>query len=124
MATILQEFDSSFSIFGNFCNHPAWYGNISGLAAEKMLRDQKVPYLYLLRQGEKSDRANEENYYVTYLDSDLKVRHQPLVVTEMASGIFFENGSGYGPSWDDVTIEDIIPKVIYCQKGECAPFLQ
>ena len=120
MSAILQVLDSD-SIFQEVMNHPAWYGSISGLNAEKLLRGQKVPYLYLLRQGEKSVNENEENYYVTFLSSDLSVKHQPLVITNTVEGCFFENGGLLGP-YKHVSIHDVLPLIMYCEDGQCVHF--
>jgi hypothetical protein len=94
---------------------PAWLGYVSGLKAEKMLRNRHKPYLYVLRAGE-----YEMEYYVTFIDVDLSIRHQPFVITSCPEGWYCENGGGIGPYKDD-TIDEIIHHVIHCKQGEASP---
>lgn len=96
--------------------HPAWLGKISGLSAEKMLRNQKKFYLFVLRAGE-----NESDYYATYTHPDGTIRHQPFVITVMPEGWYCEQGGGAGP-FIDASIDDIIHLIIHCAKDECEPF--
>jgi hypothetical protein len=101
--------------------HPAWYGNISGLAADKMLRGRKTPYVFFLRTGEKwSNTTNETNYYVSFLLPDLTIRHQPFTVTVTEEGWYYENTGGGGP-YTHESIEDVLHLIMHCQKGECIP---
>jgi len=108
------------TVFQEIVEHSAWIGEISGLSAEKMLRGKQVPFLYLLRAGEKSKKANEENYYVTFVASDLSVRHQPIVVAERAGDRFFENGGCFIAK----SIDDVMHLMLHCEKGQCVPFQQ
>jgi hypothetical protein len=96
---------------------PAWLGYVSGLKAEKMLRNRHKPYLYVLRAGE-----YEMEYYVTFIDADLAIRHQPFVITIQPEGWYCENGGGGGP-YKDATIDDIIHTIIYCKQGEASPLI-
>lgn len=97
--------------------HPAWQGYISGLTAEKLLRNQKKSYLYVLRAGE-----SENDYYVTFTHPDGSVRHQAFTITVAPEGWYYENGTPAGPfQHTDATIDDVIYKMIYCEKEECAP---
>lgn len=121
--TALLKSESITSVFNEVLNHPAWMGDIAGLPAEKMLRGKKTPFLFILRKGETSVVDHEENYYVTYLDAELIVRHQPLILTETLEGYYFENGGSGGP-FVDVTIDQIIPLVIHCEQGESIPFVR
>lgn len=121
MSTVLKV--SSFSnVFNEMNSHPAWRGMVRGLDAEKMLRGLKTPYTYILRKGEKSNVEGEENFYITFLDADLVVRHQSLVVTLMSEGWYFENGGGRGP-FEDISIDDVIHEFMHCQKGEPIPLV-
>ena len=58
-ANVRKTFSSS--IHREIQNHPTWYGNISGLSADKMLRGRTTPYLYILRAGQ-NERENETDY--------------------------------------------------------------
>jgi len=97
--------------------HPAWLGAISGLKAEKLLRGQKTPYLYLLRAGE-----HENDYYVTYLLPDLSIKHQPFVITHTNFGWVFENG-GVGGPFTNNSIDDVIHLIMHCDQQTCVPFI-
>ena len=101
--------------------HDAWHGDISGLDAEKSIRNHKIPYLYLLRAGEQSGQRNEVHYYVTFLLSDLSVRHQPFVITLMPEGWYYENGNNGGP-YIEASIDDVLHEMMHCQRGEPIPF--
>lgn len=121
MSAILKV--SSFSkVFEEIASHPAWRGNIRGLDAEKMLRGKKTPYLYILRAGEESHNENEKNYYITFVGSDLSVKHYALVVTLMAEGWHFEN-SGTGGPFAQVSINDVIHTFMHCEKTEAVPMV-
>jgi hypothetical protein len=96
--------------------HPAWLGKVSGLIAEKMIRDQKIPYLYVLRAGE-----FPSDYYVSFVQPDFTVKHQPFVLTETSNGWCFENWHRGGPFTDE-SIEDVIHLIMHCRKDQCIPF--
>ena len=91
MDLALQE-SHVLTIKQSILRHPAWFGAISGLWADKLLRNRDVPYLYLLRKGE-----GERDYYVSFVQSDFSVKHQPFTLTVSWEGWYFENGGGGGP---------------------------
>lgn len=97
--------------------HPSWLGKISGLKADKLLRNKKTPFLYVLREGE---FRNE--YYVTFVDKDLTVRHTPFVIRNTAEGWCYNNGSARGP-FADASIDDVIHWIMHCEKEECTAFV-
>jgi len=101
--------------------HIAWLGHVSGLEAEKLLRGRKVPYLYVLRSGE-IDSGNKKDYYVTFINSDLTVKHQPFVITVAAEGWYYENGAGGGP-YKDSSINDVLHLIMHCSKESCIPLI-
>lgn len=116
MSTILKK--QILSIFEEIEMHPAWYGSISGLSGEKMLRGKTTPYLYILRKGEL-----ENDYYITFISSDLTIRHQPFLITDSIFGWHYENGCIGGPLRLEVNrFDDIIHQIMHCQKGECVAF--
>jgi hypothetical protein len=117
MTAILQE-NSVANVLENIQNHPAWYGLISGLQADKLLREKNTPYLFLLRKGEL-----ENDYYVTFVLPDLSLKHQPFVLTETFEGWFYEN-SGPGGPYIEETIDDVLHLIMHCQKNECKPFIR
>lgn len=121
MSAIVKGLNSS--VLFEIESHEAWLGFVSGLEAEKMLRGKKTPFLYVLRSGEKTETQNEKHYYVTYLDSNLVVRHQPLIITVASEGFYYENGGTGGP-FIDVSINEILPLVMHAEDGKCIPLSQ
>jgi hypothetical protein len=109
----------SLSIHRDIQNHSAWYGNIPGLTADKMLRGRKTPYLYILRAGEEVSDA-ETNYYVSFILPDLSIRHQPFTITVTADGWYYENTGGGGPYVQE-SIEDVLHLMMHAQKEDCLP---
>jgi len=98
--------------------HPAWIGEeVSGLEAEKMLRNRNISFLYVLRPGEL-----EHNYYVTYVSSDMSIRHQPFTLSQTSEGWCYENGGTGGPYDDRMNINNVIHAIMHCEKDECIPF--
>ena len=121
MSAILTKFEID-AINQEIHSHPAWYGLISGMTADKMLRNYKTPYLYILREGElKSD--NQTDYYVSYVSPDLTVRHQPFVITISSDGWYYEN-SGAGGPYASESIEDVLYLMMHCEKGDPIPLKQ
>lgn len=115
MSAILKEQMLS-SIFEEIAMHPTWQGHVSGLNAEKMLRGLTTPYLYLLRSGEHAG-----DYYVTFVASDLSIKHQPFIITLSPEGWHYANGGGGGP-YIEASINDVLHEIMHCSKEECVPF--
>jgi len=121
MSAILRE-NSAYQIHDEIKSHPAWKGSVSGLTAEKMLRGKDRPYLYVLRTGE-TEHENESDYYVTFIHSDLTVRHQPFVITTTPEGWCYENASPGGHySYHSHTINDVLHLIMHCSKKEPLAF--
>ena len=106
-------FRSSF-IVEDMPFHPAWYGGVRGLHAEKLLRGKK-PYSYLLRRGE-SNTENEVDYYVSFVLPDSSIKHQPFTITVAHEGWYYENGGGGGPLTHE-TIDDVLHLMMHCDRG-------
>jgi hypothetical protein len=104
------------SIHRDIESHTAWYGKISGLVADKMLRDRKTPYLYILRAGER-DLGQETDYYVSFILPDLTIRHQPFVITVTPEGWYYEN-TGTGGPYAQESIEDVLHLMMHCNKED------
>ncbi len=109
------------SIFQEMLFHPAWLGAVTGLTAEKMLRGKKT-FLYVLRQGEKSLAKGTENFYVTFVGADQSIRHQPFTITLSPEGWYYENGGGGGP-FVNTSMNDVLPMIMHCEKGQCKPLI-
>ncbi len=109
----------SHSIHQEIQNHATWYGNISGLTADKMLRGRKTPYLYILRTGE-NETETQTDYYVSFILPDLTIRHQPFVITVTPEGWYYEN-TGVGGPYAEGSIEDVLHLMMHCEKEECVP---
>lgn len=117
MTAILKQFNFNY-IHDEIKAHPAWFGNLSGLKAEKMLRGSPTPYLFILRAGETQD-----DYYITFNHPDGSVRHHAFNVQITSEGWHYENMSARGP-FTEATVDDIAFLIIHCKKGECTPFNQ
>jgi hypothetical protein len=100
-------------------SHIAWHGDMSGLTAEKRLRERKTPHLYLIRAGE-IDRGDHKDYYVSFILEDLTIKHQPFTITETAEGWYYENMGGGGP-YNQASILDVLHLIMHCQKEEIIP---
>jgi hypothetical protein len=100
--------------------HRAWKGRMSGLKAEKMLRNKTTPYLYILREGE-TKTETETDYYVTFVAHDLSVKHQPFVITIAPEGWYYENHGGGGAYPDTVSIDDVLYMIMHCDQGANQP---
>lgn len=116
MTAILKEVVIT-SIVSDIEQHAAWLGQISGLKAEKMLRKETRPYLFVLRAGE-----HKGDYYVTYILEDGSISHRPFTVTETVNGWYYENTGAGGP-YKEATIDDVIHLIMHCHKDECVPYI-
>jgi len=105
--------------------HKAWKGRLSGLQADKMLRDKTTPYLYILREGE-TETETESDYYVSYVLPDLSIKHQPFVITIAPEGWYYENTGGGGayPNPEVDSIDDVLFLIMHCPRGANSPFTQ
>lgn len=106
-APVIQEIET----------HPAWNGHISGLEAQKLLLGKKTPYLFTLRKGEFNG-----DYYVSFLDSNLTVVHQPFTISITNEGWHCQNGGAFGPL-TTASFDDIIHLIMHCRKLEPKPYL-
>src|SRR5262249_22040524 len=95
--------------------HPAWLGTISGLRAEKLLRSYTRPYLYILRSGE-----GPGNYYLTFIQADLTIKHQPFLITETNRGWHFENGGAGGPFLTE-SFDEVLHLIMHCTPQDPTP---
>ncbi len=119
MSAILNALDQS--IFQDILFHPSWLGEIAGISAEKMLRG-KAPFSYVLRQGEKSLAKDVSHFYVTFVDAQGAVRHQPFTITLAQEGWYYEQGGSGGP-FIGVPISDVVHMIIHGDKDQCKPFI-
>lgn len=118
----LEEVSNLNIIFDEIHGHTAWYGNITGLNAEKLLRPWRhIPFMYLLRKGEHSDE-DLVNYYVTFVGADHSIRHQPFTVKVTAEGIYYENYVPYAPT-TSTQIDDMLYLIMHCDKHACVPLV-
>lgn len=103
------------SIYKNIQAHPAWYGRISGLSADKMLRSKDLPFLFLLREGE-----YEKNYYLSFIRPNLTIRHHPFVITTTQEGWFYDDTERGGP-YTNASIDRILGLMMHCREEDCVP---
>ena len=107
---------SEVRVYEQIESHVAWYGNISGLVAEKMLEGRQRPFLYMLRKGE-----DLGDYYISFILPDFSVKHQPFVIRMIPNGWEAENGTTtICPP--EKSIEDVLHLMMHCAQSECAPF--
>jgi hypothetical protein len=99
--------------------HPAWYGRISGLVADKMLRNRETPFLYLLREGE-HQTEDEMDYYISFVLKDLTIRHHPFRITITAKRWCYDDTDLRGPFAEE-SITDVLHLMMGCQKEDCIP---
>lgn len=118
MSTTAKQLAES-SIHEEIRLHTAWYGNISGLVAEKMLRGRKTPYLFILRKGENAT-GNQADYYVSFILPDLSIRHQPFIITVTSEGWEWEN-AGPGGCPPEASIEEALYLMMHCEKSQPIP---
>ncbi len=118
MSAILEQSELT-NIHRDILSHPAWYGLISGLEADKMLRGRNRPYLYILRAGELNE-GNQTDYYVSFILPDLTIRHQPFVITVTPNGWYYENAGAGGP-YTTESIKDVLHLMMHCNKSDCMP---
>lgn len=116
MTATLLKFSFN-TIEQDITNHPAWLGNVSGLKAEKLLRNRTKSYIYVIRAGE-----NEGDYYVTYTLPDGSIQHRPFVITVTPMGWHCENGGAYGP-FAEASIDDVLHLIMHCERSECVPLI-
>lgn len=106
-------------VIQSILEHSAWYGEIEGLRAEKLIRG-KEPFTYLLRQGEAS-KDEVWNFYVTFILADGSVRHQPFVITLNPEGWYFENICSGGP-FSYGGVDAVLHRIMHCGKGQLIAF--
>lgn len=111
-----KNFEQS-SVIQEIETHIAWYGHISGLEAQKLLIGKKTPYLFTLRKGEFNG-----DYYVSFLDSNLTVVHQPFAISITNEGWHCQNGGAFGPL-TTASFDDILHLIMHCGKLEPKPHI-
>lgn len=119
MNVVLKEHPNKtldqISVIQEIETHTAWHGHISGLEAEKLLRGRKTPYLFILRSGE-----YEGDYYVTFITSDMSIKHQPFVISTTIEAWYFQNGGSGGP-FTTTCFDDVLHLIMHCRKVEPTP---
>lgn len=115
MSTVAKKFVEA-AVHEEIRSHKAWYGNISGLVAEKMLRGRKTPYLFILRKGE-NETENKADYYVSFIMPDFSIKHQPFIITVTQNGWNWENTGG-GTCSPEASIEDVLYLMMHCEKSQ------
>lgn len=108
---------TGFPIEESIISHPAWYDDITGLESEALLKGKK-PYFYLLRRGEQPS-----HYYISFVDRDHSIRHQPFAIIYTQKDWYCVQGSGYGP-YTSKTIYDLIHLIMHCTPEKCKPVVQ
>ncbi len=92
--------------------HPAWHGMITGMAAEALLRDQKL-HTFVIRQGEK-----EMHYYLSFVQGeDNNFKHQPFVIEEAHRKWFYRNTIPHLAA----SVDELIPLIMHIAPELCIP---
>lgn len=116
MSTLTQLQTST--IFDEIANHLAWQGKISGQKADQMLRNKTIPYLYILRAGE-LESENQKDYYVSFVGSDLSVKHTPFIVWINDDGLWsYLNGGAGGLYKASTSIDDVLYKIMHAHSKD------
>lgn len=120
MTAILKEHKSKSTyqapVIHEIETHSAWRGHISGLEAQEILRGKNTPYLYILRKGE-----FERDYYVSFLDSNFTIVHQPFVITINSEGWHCRN-SGNLEKLTTASFDDVLHLIMHCTKLQPQPY--
>ncbi len=106
--------DEYFVIEESIQNHMAWCTNVTGLESEDLLKGHPT-FTYILRVGEKPS-----NYYVSFLQPDGLVKHQPFVIRYLDGAWYYRNYKTAGP-FENQTIDDIVHMIMHCDRSECRP---
>lgn len=109
----------SLTIHQQIRQHKTWLGNITGLAADKLLRGRKRPYLYFLRAGE-----FENDYYITYVASDFSIQHTPFTIKVTPESWGYETSVNAALLTTAATIDDVLHIIMQCTKSQPASFVK
>ncbi|MBA3958012.1 MAG: hypothetical protein H0X51_06435 [Parachlamydiaceae bacterium] len=101
--------------------HDGWYGSVTGLKAAELLKDCAVPYTYVLRAGECAT-GNEADYYVSFVQPDFTIKHQPFIITVTKDGWTYANYGAGGP-YKNASIDDVLYMIMHCKKDELQPLV-
>lgn len=96
--------------FAELTTHVAWFGEVSGIEAEALLRLQR-PNTFLLRQGEKEDQ-----FYLSYTNGT-DLLHLPFTIDYASMQWFYRNGF---PHFAE-KLEVFIPEIMHREKDACYP---
>lgn len=99
----------------NMQTHSAWFGDITGNEAEKILKSYPVNS-YLLRTGE-----SDLHYFFTYMSKEGLVFHKSIRINAELVGYYANGGTGCNPNKIHNSVEDLIAKFLGCEESElCA----
>jgi hypothetical protein len=92
-------------------SHSAWN--------EKLQKEEsdKEPFTYILRGGEK-----EHAYFITYVKTDLSIKHQRFVLELDRKGWYYRNGYTDGPAEIlSKDLQELISMMMHCDAMACTP---
>ena len=102
-------------LIANVNKHIAWYGQISGQEAEKMLKSYPI-HTYLLRSGE-----NDLHYFFSYVSEGSLVFHKSIRLNLEAVGYYGNGGTGCNRNRVFATVELLISDFLGCQLNDLLP---
>lgn len=99
----------------NVHKHIAWYGQINGQEAEKILKSCPK-HTYLLRSGE-----NNLHYFFSYVSDSSVVFHQSIRLNTEKVGYYENGGAGYDRNKVFATVELLISDFLDCHQNDLLP---
>jgi hypothetical protein len=90
-----------------------WHGSLSGVESEALLRGNEN-FVYILRQGEKSDQ-----FYLTFV-RETEFIHLPFTVDYSTEQWFYRNNIPHFSS----DLDTFIPEIMHCEQKDCKPLPQ
>ncbi|MBI3211310.1 MAG: hypothetical protein HYZ47_01310 [Simkania negevensis] len=98
-------------------SHPAWYGHLTGMGCEDLLRDC-FSFSYLFRSGEE-----RFHYYLSFVvEAPFIFKHQPFTIAMEESNLKWEYRNGF-TRWAP-TLEGLIPSIIHQPLELCLPIVK
>lgn len=95
--------------------HPAWAGNVSLSESAELLKGAS-PFTYILSQG-----FDKHHYFLSFVDTDKKVKHRNVRVFLSNGDTFYMNGGSGGGGGGYESIENLVPSCLNCSANVCRP---
>ena len=96
-------------------NHHAWFEQVSGQEAEKILQSYPL-HSYLLRAGE-----SDLHYFFSYVTENSLVFHKSIRINPEAAGYYANGGAGCDRNKIYQTVEPLISEFLNCNQEDLLP---